>query len=172
MVKRLLDEAFTDFYNGDYQQAAVAKITGQSDKVDQLIRRYKNERHPNIGITVDLLPTGIDVPKICNLVFMRRVKSRILYEQMIGRATGRCDDIGKTVFRIYDPVDIYASLQQVNTMKPLVKDPLITIEQLAGELTDPQQLQKALDSLGEIKGETQAGTVLSQLSTKVDARSA
>ena len=82
---------------------------------------YKNERYPNIAITVDLLTTGIDVPKICNLVFMRRVKSRILYEQMIGRATRRCDDIGKTVFRIYDPVDIYAALADVNTMKPLVK---------------------------------------------------
>ena len=30
---------------------------------------------------------------------MRRVRSRILYEQMKGRATRRCDDIGKTVFR-------------------------------------------------------------------------
>ena len=48
----------------------------------------------------------------------------------------------------------------------------VICQQLAGELTDPQQLQKALDSPGEIKGETQAGTVLSQLSTKVDARSA
>ena len=167
MVKRLLDEAFVEIYNGDYQQSAVAKITGQSDKVDRLIRRYKNERHPNIGITVDLLTTGIDVPKICNLVFMRRVKSRILYEQMIGRATRRCDDIGKTVFRIYDPVDIYASLQQVNTMQPLVKNPLVTIEQLAGELTDPEQLQIALDSPGEVEGQSQADVVLSQLGQKL-----
>jgi type I restriction enzyme R subunit len=58
------------------------------------------------------------VPAICHLVFLRRVKSRILYEQMIGRATRRCDEIGKTVFKIYDPVDIYASLQPVNTMQP------------------------------------------------------
>ena len=41
MVKRLLDEAFIDLYNGEYNQAAVAKITGQSDKVGQLIRQYK-----------------------------------------------------------------------------------------------------------------------------------
>lgn len=129
MVKRLLDEAFKELYNGEYNQAAVAKITGQSDKVEQLIRQYKNERYPNIAITVDLLTTGIDVPKICHLVFMRRVKSRILYEQMIGRATRRCDEIGKTVFRIYDPVDIYAALSDVNTMKPLVKDPNISLEQ-------------------------------------------
>lgn len=167
MVKRLLDDAFKDMYNGKYNQAAVAKITGQSDKVGQLIKQFKNERYPNIAITVDLLTTGIDVPKICNLVFMRRVKSRILYEQMIGRATRRCDDIGKTVFRIYDPVDIYATLAAVNTMKPLVKDPNITLEQLVAELTDPQQLAKALGAPGEQQGESHAHVVLSQLSQKV-----
>ena len=167
MVKRLLDEAFKALYNGDYNQAAVAKITGQSDKVEQLIRQYKNERYPTIAITVDLLTTGIDVPKICHLVFLRRVKSRILYEQMIGRATRRCDEIGKTVFRIYDPVDIYAALQEVSTMKPLVKDPNITIEQLAGELTDPEHLQRTLNAPGEQAGESQADVVLSQLSQKL-----
>jgi type I restriction enzyme R subunit len=167
MVKRLLDDAFKAMYHGEYNQAAVEKITGQSDKVDQLIRRYKNERYPNIAITVDLLTTGIDVPKICNLVFMRRVKSRILYEQMIGRATRRCDEIGKTVFRIYDPVDIYAALADVNTMKPLVRDPNITLEQLTTELTDPEQLERALNAPGEMPDQSQADVVLSQLSQKV-----
>ncbi|NOI31046.1 type I restriction-modification system endonuclease [Vibrio coralliilyticus] len=167
MVKRLLDSAFKELYNGEYNQAAVAKITGQSDKVDKLIRQYKNERYPNIAITVDLLTTGIDVPKICNLVFLRRVKSRILYEQMVGRATRRCDEIGKTVFRIYDPVDIYAALSEVNTMKPLVKDPNITIEQLVDELTDPEKLEQALSSPGEQQGESYADVLLSQLSQKL-----
>ncbi|MFY0663746.1 MAG: type I restriction-modification system endonuclease [Natronospirillum sp.] len=167
MVKRLLDEAFKDTYNGNYNEAAVAKITGQSDKVEQLIRRYKNERYPSIAITVDLLTTGIDVPRICHLVFMRRVRSRILYEQMIGRATRRCDEIGKTVFNIYDPVDIYAALQDVNTMQPLVRDPKITLEQLVSELTNEQKLENALNSPGEQPGESQADVVLSQLSQKL-----
>ncbi|EPJ95152.1 type I restriction-modification system endonuclease [Pseudomonas psychrophila] len=167
MVKRLLDEAFKDLYSGEYNQAAVAKITGQSDKVELLIRQYKNERYPNIAITVDLLTTGIDVPKICNLVFMRRVKSRMLYEQMIGRATRRCDEIGKTVFRIYDPVDIYAALADVNTMNPLIKDPNITLEQLVGEITNPEQLERALNAPGDTPEQTHADVVLSQLSQKV-----
>lgn len=167
MVKRLLDTAFKDLYGDEYNQAAVAKITGQSDKVDSLIRQYKNERYPNIAITVDLLSTGIDVPKISHIVFMRRVKSRILFEQMVGRATRRCDEIGKTVFRIYDPVDIYAALDEVNTMKPLVKDPNITLEQLVDELTDPQKLERALETKGDTPEESQADVVLSQLSQKV-----
>ncbi len=167
MVKRLLNAAFVDVHNGDYNQAAVAKITGASDKVDQLISRYKNERYPNIAITVDLLTTGIDVPKIAHLVFLRRVRSRILYEQMIGRATRRCDEIGKTSFRIYDPVGIYAALEEVSTMKPLVRNPKITLEQLCDELTDPVKLEASLNSPGEESDTSHADTVLSQLGQKV-----
>ncbi len=46
MVKRLLDEAFKDLYNGEYHQAAVAKITGKSDKVEQLISQQKRGQVP------------------------------------------------------------------------------------------------------------------------------
>jgi len=167
MVKTALDKAFKETYNDDYKQVAVAKMTGQSDKVGQLIRKYKNERYPNIAITVDLLTTGIDVPKICHIVFMRRVKSRILYEQMMGRATRRCDEIGKTLFYIYDPVDIYQALDSVNTMKPLTKDPKITLEQLRDELTDPEHLAKALDIPGEQSGTSHAHDVLNHLNQKI-----
>ncbi|MGK9066287.1 type I restriction-modification system endonuclease [Stutzerimonas chloritidismutans] len=162
-VKNLLDEAFKDVHGDDYNQAAVQIITGQSDKVEQLIRQYKNERYPSIAITVDLLTTGIDVPRICHLVFMRRVRSRILYEQMKGRATRRCDEIGKTVFNIYDPVDLYASLEPVDTMKPLVKDPSISLEQLVNELTNPA----SLDAPGSQPETSHAHDVLDQLSQRV-----
>jgi type I restriction enzyme R subunit len=162
-VKNLLDDAFKEAYGEQYNQAAVEIITGQSDKVETLIRRYKNEPTPNIAITVDLLTTGIDVPKICNLVFMRRVRSRILYEQMKGRATRRCDDIGKTVFRIYDPVDLYASLEAVDTMKPLVKNPNISLEQLVSELTSGA----SHDAPGSQDDNSHAHDVLDQLSQRV-----
>ncbi len=163
MVKRLLDDAFREMYGDAYHEAAVKKITGASDKVEQLIKHYKNERFPNIAITVDLLTTGIDVPAICHLVFMRRVRSRILYEQMIGRATRRCDEIGKTVFKIYDPVDIYAALQDVSTMRPLVKDPNVTLDQLLAELNNPD----SFTSEGSKAGETHAHDVLAAISQKV-----
>ncbi len=162
-VKNLLDDAFKAAYGEQYNEAAVRIITGQSDKVEQLIRLYKNEPNPNIAITVDLLTTGIDVPKICNLVFMRRVRSRILYEQMKGRATRRCDDIGKTVFRIYDPVDLYASLEAVDTMKPLVKNPNVSLEQLVSELTSGA----SHDAPGSQEDSSHAHDVLDQLSQRV-----
>lgn len=163
MVKRLLGIAFKTVHGDQYNQAAVEKITGASDKVEQLIRRFKNEHFPSIAITVDLLTTGIDVPPICHIVFMRRVKSRILYEQMIGRATRRCDEIGKTVFKIYDPVDLYAALQSVNTMQPLVKDPRVTLDQLLDELNNPA----AYEASGSLPGRSHAHDVLDQLNQKL-----
>lgn len=169
MVKRLLDEAFFEKYNGDYNEASVRIITGRTDKVDQVIRLYRNERYPVVAITVDLLTTGIDVPPICHLVFLRRVRSRILFEQMMGRATRRCDAIGKIIFRIYDPVGIYAALEKVTDMKPLVKNPGITIAQLLDEITDAACLKEALGQPGEREGSpaTHAHDVLDQLSQKL-----
>ncbi len=101
---------------------AIMKITGKTaggnkKKILQVIKQYKNNQYPNIAVTVDLLTTGIDVPKICNLVFMRKVNSRILFEQMMGRATRLCPEIGKTHFNIYDAVRVYEDLDDTSSMK-------------------------------------------------------
>ena len=134
-------------YLGEVDDDAIQKITGASDKPLEKIRRYKNDRLPNIAVTVDLLTTGVDVPKICNLVFLRRVNSRILFEQMLGRATRKCDEISKERFRIFDAVDIYKQLEKVNSMKPVVTKVDITFAELESEIKDSpdpklQQLAK------------------------------
>ena len=121
---------------GEIEDAAVRKITGSVDRVRALIRSYRNDALPKIAVTVDLLTTGIDVPSITNLVFVRRVNSRILYEQMLGRATRKCDEIGKEVFCIFDAVDLYPHLENLTDMKPVVVNPDMSIEQLLQELTN------------------------------------
>lgn len=112
----------------------VEKITGSIDRPLDRIKAFKNDPRPKYVVTVDLLTTGIDVPAITNLVFVRRVNSRILYDQMIGRATRRCDEIGKEYFRIFDAVDIYANLQDVTDMRPVVVDPGLTFATLVGDI--------------------------------------
>lgn len=134
---------------------AVMKITGSvgggdPKRVQEAIKRFKNERYPSIAVTVDLLTTGIDVPEITTLVFMRRVKSRILFEQMLGRATRLCPNIHKTHFEIYDPVGVYESIDPVNTMKPVVAAPGATFTQLLEgleELTDEAHIQNQVDQI-------------------------
>ena len=134
---------------------AIMEITGsvgggKPKKVQEAIKRFKNERYPSIAVTVDLLTTGIDVPEITNLVFLRRVKSRILFEQMLGRATRLCPKIHKTHFEIYDPVGVYESLEAVNTMKPVIANPLASFGQLLDGLEvleDEKQIAYQVDQI-------------------------
>lgn len=152
LIVRLLREIYEPF---GVDNEAIVKITGSigggnPKKVLEAIKKFKNERMPNIVVTVDLLTTGIDVPEITTLVFMRRVKSRILFEQMIGRATRLCSRIGKTHFEIYDPIGVYESLEPVNTMKPVVANPATSFDDLISgleTLPDERQTEYQIDMI-------------------------
>lgn len=73
-----------------------------------LIDRFSmRDSMPQIAVSVDMLDTGIDVPDVLNLVFFKRVRSRIKFLQMIGRGTRLSPDIfgigeDKEVFYIFD----------------------------------------------------------------------
>jgi type I restriction enzyme R subunit len=145
LIVKLLKEIYEEY---GVDNDAIKKITGavgggNRKKISEAIKKFKNEKHPNIAVTVDLLTTGIDVPEITTLVFMRIVKSRILFEQMLGRATRLCQEINKTHFEIFDPVRVYESLESVNTMKPVVANPTATFEDFINGLeTLPTDEQK------------------------------
>jgi type I restriction enzyme R subunit len=84
-----------------------SKITGRVDRPLQKIREFRNRPNPKIVVTVDLLTTGVDIPSIEFIVFLRPVKSRILFEQMLGRGTRRSTDLvpAKTHFVVFDCFD-------------------------------------------------------------------
>lgn len=152
MIVKILKEIYSET---GVDNDAIMKITGSvgggnKKKIQEAIKRFKNERFPSIVVTVDLLTTGIDVPEITTLVFMRRIKSRILFEQMMGRATRLCPEIHKTHFEIYDPVGVYDSLEDVNTMKPVVANPSTTLPQLMDGLEvmdDEEQIQYQINQI-------------------------
>jgi type I restriction enzyme R subunit len=85
----------------------VQKITGNPnvDRPLQRIREFRNRPKPRVVVTVDMLSTGVDIPELEFIVFLRPVKSRILWEQMLGRGTRRCNDINKTKFVVFDFFD-------------------------------------------------------------------
>jgi type I restriction enzyme, R subunit len=85
----------------------VKKITGSPsvDRPLQRIREFRNRPNPKIVVTVDMLTTGVDIPPLEFIVFLRPVKSRILWVQMLGRGTRRCTDIAKENFTIFDCFD-------------------------------------------------------------------
>jgi len=100
-----------EFGRGD---SFVQKITG-SPTVDRpltRIKEFRNRPEPHIVVTVDMLSTGVDIPSIENIVFLRPVKSRILFEQMLGRGTRLCSNFPngqatppKTHFTVFDCFD-------------------------------------------------------------------
>lgn len=85
----------------------VKKITGNPnvDRPLQRIREFRNRPHPKVVVTVDMLSTGVDIPALEFIVFLRPVKSRILWEQMLGRGTRLCPDINKSKFVVFDCFD-------------------------------------------------------------------
>lgn len=118
----------------DVDDEAIMKITGSVYEPQKQVNKFKNEKYPSIVVTVDLLSTGVDVEEICNIVFIRRIKSRILYEQMLGRATRKADHVGKEVFRIYDAVRLYESLKDFSDMNVVVAKPNQSFMDLIGEI--------------------------------------
>ena len=55
-----------------------------------------------VAATVDLLTTGVDVPRAANIVFFKYVGSPIAFYQMVGRGTRLHPESGKLMFRVYD----------------------------------------------------------------------
>ncbi len=71
------------------------------------------DKLPQIAVSVDMLDTGIDVPDVLNLVFFKRIYSKIKFVQMIGRGTRKSDNIyghlkHKNQFYIFDFCDNFS----------------------------------------------------------------
>jgi type I restriction enzyme R subunit len=87
-------------------QSFVRKITGKVDRPLQAIREFRNRPNPGIVVTVELLTTGVDIPDLEYIVFLRSVKSRILFEQMLGRGTRKGEKYpDKSHFTVFDCFD-------------------------------------------------------------------
>ncbi len=91
-------------YGSDFCVLIDNTVTYSQNLIDNFEQR--NNR-PQIAVSVDMLDTGIDVPDILNLVFFKGVKSKIKFQQMIGRGTRLSEHIfgpdeHKKEFLIFD----------------------------------------------------------------------
>lgn len=100
---QLVNIARDIFGRGD---SFVQKITGRVDRPLQRIREFRNRPLPGLVVTVDMLSTGVDIPDLEGIVFLRPVKSRILFEQMLGRGTRKGEHFpDKSQFTVFDCFD-------------------------------------------------------------------
>lgn len=79
-------------------------------------REAKNSHF--IATTVDLLTTGVDIPRLANVVFFRYVASPIVFYQMVGRGTRIDEESGKLMFRLYDYTNLIGLFGKAFITKP------------------------------------------------------
>jgi type I restriction enzyme, R subunit len=133
-IVRIVREEFGK--GNEFAQKITYKVTGASPK--DLIQDFRNSYHPRVVVTVDLIATGTDIRPVEIVMFMRSVKSRVLFEQMKGRGVRviNADELravtpdarAKTHFLIVDCVGVCE--QKLSDTRPLEKNPTVSLRAL------------------------------------------
>ena len=117
------------------------KLTYKIDEDPKsVLAQFRNDYHPRIAVTVDMIATGTDVKPLECLLFMRDVKSRNYFEQMKGRGTRTLDldelrkvtpsaRSAKTHYVIVDAIGVTRSLKTAS--QPIITKPSVTLRNLA-----------------------------------------
>lgn len=121
------------------------KITYRADEDPKsILSQFRNDYHPRIAVTVDMIATGTDIRPLEILLFMRDVKSRNYFEQMKGRGTRvvALDDLKKVTpsaqytkdhFVIIDAIGVTRSLK--TDSRPLEKKPGVSTKDLLNAIS-------------------------------------
>ncbi|MBS0316499.1 MAG: DEAD/DEAH box helicase family protein, partial [Proteobacteria bacterium] len=115
------------------------KVTYTEKDADAVLANFRNEFHPRIAVTVDMIATGTDVKPLEVLLFMRDVRSRGYYEQMKGRGVrslsaealkkvSNSAGGAKDRFVLIDAVGVERSLK--TDSRPLERKPGISLDAL------------------------------------------
>ena len=104
-----IEERFNKNYP-EYSGKFLRVIDNYESKAQSLLETFVDkyvEHDPQIAVSVDMMDTGVDAPRVANLVFFKQVKSSTKFWQMIGRGTRLCPDLfgigrHKTEFVIFD----------------------------------------------------------------------
>jgi type I restriction enzyme, R subunit len=101
-------------------------------KAEDLLQAFRNSMYPRIVVTVDMIATGTDVKPLECLVFMRSVKSRTYFEQMLGRGVRVINDTdfqavtddakSKDRFIVVDAIGVMDT-DLAETVQPLERKP-------------------------------------------------
>lgn len=94
----------------EYKGHFLRVIDNYEPRAQDLLEKFgleKEEIDPQIAVSVDMMDTGVDAPRVVNLVFFKQVKSAAKFWQMIGRGTRLCPNLfgpndDKKEFLIFD----------------------------------------------------------------------
>ena len=101
VIVKICEEVFREkFENKKLPKGFVQKITYSSENTQGLIRDLNFDKNFRIAVTVTLVATGTDVKPLEVVMFMKDVRSDVLYTQMKGRG---CRTIGDDKFKEITP---------------------------------------------------------------------
>jgi type I restriction enzyme R subunit len=105
----IIAEDFREVFSEELQinnpKEFVKTITSENRHSEATLDNFDDKRrNPRVAVTVDMVSTGVDVRPLNNLVFLRAVKSSILYNQMVGRGTRNTPK--KEFFRMFDCIGV------------------------------------------------------------------
>lgn len=140
------------------QSSAFAKkVTYRSGNTEQAIRDFRNDSRFRIAVSVDQISTGTDIKPIECLLFMRKVKSRLLFEQMRGRGVRTVDPNtlkavtsdadAKTHFVLVDAVGITDEEHAFTVSPPLDREPTVPLTTLLNRLAQGASTDDLLTTL-------------------------
>lgn len=110
-----IEERFNKNYP-EYSGKFLRVIDNYESKAQDLLENFcedKVELDPQIAVSVDMMDTGVDAPRVVNLVFFKQVRSYAKFWQMIGRGTRLRPNLfgpgmDKEHFIIFDICDNFA----------------------------------------------------------------
>lgn len=81
-----------------------ARIVSEERDAQELLESFQrsDSAEPIVATTVDLLTTGVDVPAVRNIVFMKPIGSPTVFKQIVGRGSRIDEATGKEYFRVVD----------------------------------------------------------------------
>jgi type I restriction enzyme R subunit len=119
-VKKEIQNHFAHLGYPNYAVRIVAE--DREDKRELENFRDSEKQIPVVATTVDLLTTGVDIPSVKNIIFLRTISSVVLFNQIIGRGTRIDDASGKMFFRIIDftgATRLFSDLRKEKPREPL-----------------------------------------------------
>lgn len=135
----IVDVVRDEFGKGnDFCQKITYRTYGKDP--ERLLQAFRNSPELRIVVTVDMIATGTDVKPLECLLFMRDVKSRTYYQQMLGRGVRVMNDAdfrsvtpdarSKAKFVVVDAVGVTDRERFDDTTQPLDRRPAASLEQL------------------------------------------
>ena len=98
-LEKILNELKPE-YGGRFAMTITSRVPGAHDIAKDFAK--DTNKLPRIGVTVDMLATGFDCPEILNILLARPIFDPITYQQIKGRGTRLCPEIGKKEFVVFD----------------------------------------------------------------------